>query len=73
LAQIGKYIIIAGAALMALGALIYFLGDKLNWFGNLPGDIKYERENIKVYFPIVTMIILSIAISLLMWLFRRFF
>lgn len=67
----GKYIIIAGIVIVAAGLLIYFFYDKLNWFGRLPGDIRVERENFRFYFPITTMIILSIVISLLIRIFRR--
>lgn len=69
----GKYIVIVGVILVVLGLLIWFAGDKLNWFGNLPGDIKVEKKNVRVYFPITTMLLLSVLLSLLMWLFRKFF
>lgn len=70
--HLGKYLLIIGAVIALLGGLIWLLGDKINWFGNLPGDIRVERENFRFYFPITTMILLSIAISLLLWLIRRF-
>lgn len=73
MAQIGKYIIVAGAIVVFLGIIVYFFGDKFGWFGNLPGDVKYERENVKIFFPITTMIVISVIISLLFWIFRRFF
>ena len=60
--SIGNWLIGAGITLVLIGVL-YKLG-MLNWFGNLPGDIKYEGKNTKVYFPIVTMIIISIFLSL---------
>ncbi|MDQ6757673.1 MAG: DUF2905 domain-containing protein, partial [Bacteroidota bacterium] len=44
------------------GVIIYFFHDKLNWLGKLPGDIRIEKENFKFYFPITTMIILSITL-----------
>jgi H+/Cl- antiporter ClcA len=71
--QIGKYIIVAGVILIVVGVLITFLGNKFHWFGNLPGDVKIERENFKFFFPITTMILLSILLSLAMWIIRRFF
>jgi H+/Cl- antiporter ClcA len=73
MSQIGKLIIIAGVILVIAGAIISFAGNKLDWFGNLPGDIKIEKENVKVYFPVTTMIILSIVLSFLVWLVRKFF
>jgi hypothetical protein len=59
--------------IVVIGLLIYFFHDKLHWFGNLPGDIRVERENFRFYFPITTMIILSVVISVLVQVFRRFF
>lgn len=69
----GKYIVIVGVMIVVVGLIIWFAGDKLNWFGNLPGDIKVEKKNVRVYFPITTMLLLSVLLSLLMWLFRKFF
>ena len=67
-----KLIIFTGIAIVAIGILFYFFGDKLKWIGNLPGDIKIEKENTRVYFPITTMIVLSIVGSILLNLIRRF-
>ncbi len=66
-----KLIIIAGLATVAIGIFFYLFGDKLKWIGNLPGDIKIEKENTRVYFPITTMIVLSIVGSILLNLIRR--
>lgn len=71
--NIAKYIILAGLAIVVIGVLFYFLGDKLKWIGNLPGDIKIDNENTKIYFPITTMILVSVVGSLLLNLIRRFF
>jgi hypothetical protein len=71
--QIGKYMIFAGAVLIALGILFYFFGEKLGRIGNLPGDIKIEKENVKIYFPITTMILLSLLLSFILWLYRKYF
>ena len=49
-AATGKILIFVGIAIAALGALIFLAGDKLNWFGRLPGDIRVEKENFKFYF-----------------------
>jgi len=69
----GKYIILLGAAVIVTGILIYFLGDKLNWIGRLPGDIRIEKPNSRFYFPITTMILFSLLISLIIYLVRKFF
>jgi hypothetical protein len=68
----GKYIIGAGAIIVAIGVLIYFFHDKLHWIGRLPGDIRVEKENFRFYFPIVTMIILSLLITLIVNIIKRF-
>ena len=71
--ETGKWIIGIGAVIIIVGVVIYFFHDKLNWIGRLPGDIRIERENFRFYFPIVTMILLSIIASLVIWLVRKFF
>ena len=70
--QFGKYIIIIGFFLIAGGLIIYFAGDKFNWFGNLPGDIKVKKQNFSFYAPITSMILLSILISFIFWLIGKF-
>ncbi len=71
--ETGKYIIIAGVVIVLLGVIIYFFHDKLHWIGRLPGDIRVEKENFRFYFPITTMILVSVFVSLLIWLWRKFF
>lgn len=71
--QIGKILIITGIILVVTGTIIYFAGDRLNWFGRLPGDIRIEKENTRIYFPITTMIILSVLLSLIIWIIRKIF
>jgi hypothetical protein len=71
-AETGKWIILIGVGLVLTGLLIYFFHDKLHWIGRLPGDIRIERENFRFYFPITTMILLSIILTLLLRLFNRF-
>jgi hypothetical protein len=70
--QTGKYIIFFGAFIIVVGVIIYFFHDKLHWFGRLPGDIRIERENFKVYFPITTMILLSLLLTLILNILKRF-
>jgi hypothetical protein len=67
----GILVIAGGICLVLLGVLIYSGG--LNWFGKLPGDIHYESERTQVYIPIVSMLIVSLALSLIFYLIRRFF
>jgi hypothetical protein len=70
--ETGKYIILAGAGLLLLGLIIYFFHDKLNWLGRLPGDIRIERKNFKFYFPITTMVIFSLLLTILIRIIRKF-
>jgi hypothetical protein len=66
----GKTLIILGLTIAALGAILTFAG-KVPWLGRLPGDIYLKRENFSVYFPLATSILLSLLLSLILWLFRR--
>jgi Protein of unknown function (DUF2905) len=68
---VGIMVIVGGACLILVGLLIYSGG--LNWFGRLPGDIRYESERVSLYIPIVSMLLVSIALSLIFYLIRRFF
>ncbi|MFA6924834.1 MAG: DUF2905 domain-containing protein [Bacteroidales bacterium] len=67
----GKTIIIIGIIIIVIGLIVYFFGNKLNWFGNLPGDIKIKKENFSLYFPITTMVLISIILSLILWLIKK--
>lgn len=71
--HLAKILIIAGVILIIAGIIVYFTGDKPGWIGRLPGDIRIEKENTRIYFPITTMILLSVLVSFLMWIIRKFF
>ena len=68
----GKYIILGGVVIIIAGVLIYFFHDKMNWIGRLPGDIRIEKENSRFYFPITTMILFSLLLTLIINIIRRF-
>jgi hypothetical protein len=68
----GKYIILIGGAIVVIGLVIYFFHDKLHWIGHLPGDIRVEKGNFRFYFPITTMILFSILLSVIIYIIRRF-
>jgi hypothetical protein len=70
---IAKILIGGGALLMIAGIIYYFFGDKLSWIGRLPGDIRYESGNTKIYFPLTTMILISVLINVIIWLVKKFF
>jgi hypothetical protein len=68
--QIGRLLIFAGIFIIILGVLFFF-GDKISFLGKLPGDIYIKKKNFTFYFPIVTSILLSLIISLIIYLFRK--
>jgi len=72
-ATVAKYLIIIGLFIVIMGVLIYFLGDKLNWIGRLPGDIKVEKENLKIFIPLTTMILISILLTIIINLLKKIF
>jgi hypothetical protein len=65
----GLAIIAVGVLLVAIGALVWM--GWLSWFGRLPGDIRIERQNTRVYIPITSMLLLSILLTVLLSLFNR--
>jgi len=68
--DIGKLMVIGGAALVILGLVFWLLGGRLP-LGRLPGDISYNKGNMSFFFPLTTCILVSVILSLLLWLFRR--
>jgi hypothetical protein len=71
--HLGKILIIIGVILVIAGLIIYFAGNKLGWIGHLPGDIRIEKENFRFYFPITTMILISVLLTLILWIVRKLF
>ena len=67
--DLGRLLILFGAILLVVGFL-FTVSGKIG-LGKLPGDIVYRRGNFSFYFPLMTSILLSIVISLILWLFRR--
>jgi len=68
--ELGKWLAGAGAILLLSGLLLWTLGR--SGFRGLPGDIRYETENVRVYVPVVSMLVLSALLSLLLWIARWF-
>lgn len=71
--EVGKWLIGAGLLILLLGLLFYFFGDKLGWMGRLPGDIRVEKKSFSFYFPVTTMIIISIVLSVIFTIIVRLF
>ncbi len=75
MSDLGRWLVVAGAVLLVVGALLLAGGRFFPWLGRLPGDIRIEGENTRVFIPITTMILLSvigtIVLNVLIRLFRR--
>jgi hypothetical protein len=72
LRELGRALLLFGAVLISVGALLYFGGKLPFRLGKFPGDIVHRGEHTTFYFPIVTCLVLSAALSLLLWLFSHF-
>jgi hypothetical protein len=68
---LGKTLILFGAIMMIVGALLMF-SDKIPYLGKLPGDINIKKDNFQVFIPITTSIILSILLSVILWIVSYF-
>ncbi len=69
--SVGRLLIVAGLVLVAAGVLFTFAGRLPFRLGRLPGDISYHGRNTTVYFPIVTCVLLSVLLSVVLWILRR--
>jgi hypothetical protein len=67
---IGRILIYLGLLLVVLGVIFSVIG-KIPWLGHLPGDITIERERFTFYFPLATCLIISVVLSLVLYLLRR--
>ena len=67
----GKWIIVLGCALVLLGVVVQFVPGLFSWLGKLPGDIRYEKGNFKLFFPLATMILISVVATVLVRLFGK--
>lgn len=63
----GKLLIVFGLIIVGIGVLLMFY-DRIPYLGKLPGDINIKKDNFQFYFPITTSIILSVVLSLILWL-----
>ena len=70
MSALGRTLIIAGLVLVAAGVIVS-LAPRIPWLGRLPGDIFIKKENFAFAFPLTTCILISLLISLILWLFRR--
>jgi hypothetical protein len=68
--NLGKVLVVVGLVIAVVGAMLWS-GIGRSWFGRLPGDIHYSRDNFSFHFPIVTCLLISIVLAILFWLFRK--
>jgi len=71
--HVGKFLVIVGVVLVGAGLLL-MAGGRFSFFGlgRLPGDLAYKGKNVSIYFPIVTCLVVSVALTLLFWLLSFF-
>ena len=70
--EMGRWMMLAGGALFLMGVL-FWLGGRLPWFGNLPGDIVVKRDNLTLYMPLGTMLLLSVLLTIALNVIGRLF
>ena len=68
--SLGRLLIIAGAVMMIAGLVLYF-SPRLPFIWKLPGDILVQKKNFTFYFPLATSILISVVVTLLLWIFGR--
>lgn len=68
---LGKLLMLIGLVTVLIGAVLVWAPGLLGWFGHLPGDIRIERENGSFYFPITSMLVVSIVLSIILNVFFR--
>ena len=66
-----KILIMIGIVLVVVGVIWLVFPNAFSWLGNLPGDIKHTSGNTRVYFPVATMIIVSVVATIILNLFNR--
>ena len=69
--NLAKYIIYIGLVITAIGALVYLFGNYLGWLGKTPLDFSYKSDNVSIYFPLGTMLIISIVLTFILNLFNK--
>jgi hypothetical protein len=68
---VGKLLLLIGLLITLVGVILTWAPGLLGWFGHLPGDIRIERENGSFYFPVTSMLIISVVLTLVINLFFR--
>ena len=66
----GWFLVIVGALIVLIG-VFWLIGPSIPWLGRLPGDIRVERENFRFYLPLTTCLLLSVVVTLVLWLVNK--
>lgn len=69
----GKLVVGIGLVIAALGLVLWWFPRALSWFGNLPGDIRIERDGTRIWIPITSMVVVSLVLTLVLNAFARWF
>jgi len=68
--EIGKQIIILGLVILIIGISYTYFKQYISWFGNLPGDIKWVGSNYRIYFPIISLLLISMLLNAIYYIVR---
>ncbi len=71
LKALGRFLLGLGLVIAVAGGILMLAGDRLSWFGRLPGDIVIRKRNFTFYFPLATSILVSLLLTLVFWFFGR--
>lgn len=69
--EIGKLLISIGFVILIIGLVLSYFRDAIQWFGNLPGDFKWEGNHTKIYIPLMSMLLLSVLLNLIYYFFKH--
>ena len=68
--ELGKLLVLIGVVLVVMGVLLWS-GVGRGWLGRLPGDVHYSRGNFTFYFPLMTCVLVSVVLTIILWLLRK--
>ncbi|HEY6627461.1 MAG TPA: DUF2905 domain-containing protein [Acidimicrobiia bacterium] len=71
--RLSNFLILIGASILLVGVVLRYFPGAFSWFGHLPGDLHFEGENAQVFIPITSMLVVSVAATLIFNLAGRIF
>jgi hypothetical protein len=72
ISDLGRFVLIAGVVLVLVGGLL-MLGGNIPWLGRLPGDVVIQRDGFTVYFPLASMLVVSVVLTIILNIGARLF